>query len=180
MTFTLVDKAIAFSAKAHDGQLRKASDVPYISHPMSVGMLLMKAACSDEVVSAGLLHDTLEDTEVTEEMIESEFGTYVLNLVKEASEPDKSLSWKERKQHTIQHLGTASIEACYVIAADKLHNLRSIRLDIENSGEDIWKKFNKGKDDQAWYYGEIARGLETRLGRNILVQSMFLEFNEIF
>ena len=55
----IVEKAINFAAKAHEGQTRKSSDVPYITHPFSVGMLLQKTHCTDEVIAAGILHDTL-------------------------------------------------------------------------------------------------------------------------
>lgn len=180
MPFTKLEEAIAFSAKAHEGQSRKASDVPYISHPFSVGMLLLKEGCREAVVIAGVLHDTLEDTSVTETMIYDQFGEEVLELVKEASEPDKSLSWRERKQHTIDHLASASVEACYVMAADKLHNLRSMATDYEKLGEQMWDRFNKGKQHQAWYYDELLKGLEAKLGQSALVKAIQTEFNGLF
>ncbi len=180
MPFTRLDEAIAFSAKAHEGQSRKASEVPYISHPFSVGMLLLQAGCQENVVIAGILHDTLEDTDVTEAMISEQFGINVLELVKEASEPDKSLSWKERKQHTIDHLASASSEACHVIAADKLHNLRSMSRDYEKLGEAMWDRFKKGKQDQAWYYHEVVKKLELKLGKNLFIKGIQTEINRLF
>ena len=55
-------EAVVFATKAHHGQVRKGSDVPYMIHPFETAQILTEAGCSDEVVIAGLLHDTLEDT----------------------------------------------------------------------------------------------------------------------
>lgn len=89
-----IDFAIEFAAYAHRNQLRKGTEIPYISHPFGVGMILLEAKCNEEVIIAGLLHDTLEDTETTEDDIHSRFGSEVLRLVQGASEPDKHLSWE--------------------------------------------------------------------------------------
>ena len=97
----MVEKAIVFAAKAHDHQKRKGTDIPYITHPFAVGMLLQKEKCSEEVIVAGILHDTLEDTETTFEDLTEMFGLRVANLVQAASEKDKSLPWEVRKQQTI-------------------------------------------------------------------------------
>lgn len=157
---SLLDLAIEFAAKAHAKQKRKGTNIPYISHPYGVGMILLEAKCKKEVVIAGLLHDTLEDTDTTEEEIENTFGLEVLNLVKGASEPDKGASWEERKQHTIEYLKDAPQAVRELACADKLHNLRSIKRDIAHLGEDAWDRFNRGKAQQKWYYKEIVKSLE--------------------
>ena len=137
---SIVERAIIFAAKAHEGQTRKLTDIPYITHPFAVGMLLQKSNCTDEVIAAGILHDTLEDTSTTYEELTEHFGVYIANLVVAASEPDKSLPWEARKQHTIERLKGAYLEEIQVITADKLHNLRSIRSDLEVEGEKIWEQ----------------------------------------
>ena len=104
-----VETAIIFAAKAHNDQKRKGTDIPYITHPFAVGMLLQKEKCSDEVIAAGILHDTLEDTETTFKDLTEEFGIQIANLVLAASENDKSLRWEIRKQHTIDMLKNASL-----------------------------------------------------------------------
>ena len=134
----LVEKSIVFAAKAHREQNRKGTDIPYITHPFAVGMLLQKAKCSEEVIAAGILHDTLEDTATYYEDLTENFGVRVADLVVAASEHDKSLPWEERKQHTIDSLKDASREEIQVIVADKLHNLRSIHKDYLANGEIIW------------------------------------------
>jgi hypothetical protein len=139
--------------------VRKGTDVPYISHPYGVGMILLQAKCKEGVIIAGILHDTLEDTDTTEEEIRNLFGQNVLDLVKGCSEPDKGASWEERKKHTHDYLKQAALSIRQVACADKLHNLRSIKRNLEELGEKAWERFNRGRDSQAWYYEEIVESL---------------------
>jgi (p)ppGpp synthase/HD superfamily hydrolase len=100
----LIRKAIDFAAKAHLGQVRKGTELPYITHPFNVGMILIQTGCPEGVCAAGFLHDTLEDTPVTREELSDQFGESIARLVESCSEPDKSMSWKARKEHTIHSL----------------------------------------------------------------------------
>jgi len=154
-----IDFAIEFAAKAHRNQLRKGTDIPYISHPYGVAMILLEAKCNEEIVIAGLLHDTIEDTDTTVEDIRSHFGEEVLRLVLGASEPDKSQSWEIRKEHTLEFLKSADLAIRQLACADKLHNLRSIRRDVEANGDQVWSKFNRGYNDQKWYYTSMVESL---------------------
>src|SRR3954454_9876623 len=104
---SIIDQAIIFAAMAHKDQTRKSTNIQYITHPFAEGMLLQKAKCSDEVIAAGILHDTLEDTSTTFEDLAEQFGSKVAKLVCSASEQDKSLPWEKRKQHTIESLKDA-------------------------------------------------------------------------
>ncbi|NMD70386.1 bifunctional (p)ppGpp synthetase/guanosine-3',5'-bis(diphosphate) 3'-pyrophosphohydrolase [Bacillus sp. DNRA2] len=152
----LIDKALQIASIAHEHQYRKGTKIPYITHPIAVGMILLKAGYGDEVVAAGILHDTIEDTNVSVDEIEAEFGKTIAEIVMGCSEPDKSLSWHERKVHTIQFLKTASPNVRAVACADKLHNVRSIIDDIEREGETVWTRFNAGKEQQDWYYQSLV------------------------
>lgn len=156
---SLIDSAIEFAAKAHKSQYRKGTDIPYISHPYGVGMILLNAGCEEKVIIAGILHDTLEDTDTTEEDLLTNFGEEVLAIVKGCSEPDKSASWEERKKHTIDYLQHAPLSVRQVACADKLHNLRSIKRELTKMGEATWTKFKRGKEQQKWYYTEIVKSL---------------------
>jgi (p)ppGpp synthase/HD superfamily hydrolase len=176
----IIEKAIIFAAKAHNGQMRKSSEIPYITHPFAVGMLLQKANCSENVIAAGLLHDTLEDTSTTVEDLREHFGDHVTALVQAASEPDKTLSWEERKQHTIQSLKEASVEEIQVITADKLHNLQSIRDQLQLTGEDTWNRFKRGGEHQHWYYSGIVRELLPRKKQFILIAELERVVEEVF
>jgi (p)ppGpp synthase/HD superfamily hydrolase len=82
---TIIDKTIIFSAKAHNGQTRKSTHIPYNTHPFAVGMLLQKMKCTVEVIAAGILHDTSEDTATTFEDLTEHFGLRVAKLVRAAS-----------------------------------------------------------------------------------------------
>ncbi|TSI05962.1 HD domain-containing protein [Lysinibacillus sp. BW-2-10] len=176
----LIEKAIIFAAKAHEGQMRKSTNIPYITHPFAVGMLLQQTKCSEEVIAAGILHDTIEDTDVTYPQLVEEFSEKIANLVQAASEHDKSLPWEERKRHTIQGLSKASLEEIQVIVADKLHNLRSIREDLERDGETVWSRFNRGKKDQHWYYSSIVKALSSRKKEFKLIGQLEKEVKAVF
>lgn len=177
---TLIEKAIVFAAVAHDGQKRKSSHIPYITHPYAVGMLLLKENCSEETVAAGILHDTLEDTDVTYEEIEKEFGEKVAKLVLAVSEPDKSLPWEKRKEQTIRKLKQAGLEEVQIIAADKLHNLRSIRYELEKNGEEVWNRFNRGKEKQRWYYTKMMEVLSEKKEQSPLIRELEEEVRKVF
>ncbi|MFC3884533.1 HD domain-containing protein [Bacillus songklensis] len=151
----LIDKAIQFAAVAHEGQYRKGTMIPYIIHPVSVGFLLQKIGCEEEVIAAGILHDTVEDTDIELEDIKREFGERVALLVLSVSEPDKTLPWEERKAHTIESLQKAGEDTIIITLADKTHNLRTLLLDLQEQGEAVWEKFKRGKEKQSWYHHSI-------------------------
>lgn len=176
----IINTAITFAAKAHINQRRKGTDIPYITHPFAVGMMLQKAQCSEEVIAAGILHDTLEDTNVTYNDIVETFGVRVAKLVQAASEHNKSLPWEARKQHTINMLKDISSEELQVIVADKLHNLQSIEADFQANGDSIWQRFNRGKRDQHWYYASIVKALSSRKKEFKLIRELEREVKNVF
>ncbi len=155
----LLTHAIQFATRAHHNQVRKGTDLPYIVHPFAVGLLLSQLRFPETVIAAGLLHDTLEDCGVTEAALASEFGPEIAALVVGASEPDKSLSWQERKQHTIASLRTATWPVKAVVAADKLDNLRSMAADFARIGDALWSRFKQGREQQEWYYRGVFQAL---------------------
>lgn len=156
---TRLDKAIEFAAAAHSQQFRKATTIPYITHPFSVAMLLKDAGCDEDVVIAGLLHDIVEDTPFTLEDIADRFGDRVADIVRGCSEPDRKASWEERKGHTIEYLKTAPLDVKIVACADKLHNLRTIYSGYKKVGDRFWERFHRGFEEQVWYYNELAKSL---------------------
>jgi len=175
----IVEKALQLASKLHEGQYRKNTDIPYITHPVAVGMLLVKNGYSEEIVAAGILHDTVEDTPITLEEIKKEFGENIAEIVEGSSEPNKSLSWKERKEHTIDFLKTASEDIHAVVCADKLHNIRSIIRDYEQVGEEVWGRFNAGKEQQKWYYKNIVESLGSQSTFDLLTE-LRNEVNKLF
>lgn len=154
-----IHSAIIFATLKHRNQKRKGTDIPYIVHPMEVMQILTDMGCSENVIIAGILHDTLEDTDTKPEEIEKEFGKEVLAIVQTESE-DKSKTWKERKQHTIDCLKNDSPETKLVCFADKFSNIRSMYADLQEKGAELWERFNAPKSDIEWYYRSIADALK--------------------
>lgn len=152
----MVFDAIEFAARAHRDHFRKGTKIPYIIHPLSVAKILIEYDCPEELIVAGILHDTVEDTPVTIEDIRKSFGEKVAHLVESASEPDKSDTWENRKKHTIEYLKTAPMDVLLLACADKLDNIRSIKEDYESFGESVWRRFRRAKDSQEWYYRALA------------------------
>lgn len=171
---TLLDSALIFAARAHDGQRRKSTDVPYIIHPVGVMLVLIECNETDpELLAAALLHDTVEDTGVTLDHLRATFGERVAAIVAGCSEPDKSDTWEHRKEHTISFLRTAPREIALVSAADKLHNVRSMIMDYATLGDHLWTRFNRGRDSTAWYHRSVVASLkEGDLREHILIRRL--------
>lgn len=144
-----IGKAIEIAAMLHDKQYRKNPErkIPYISHPFSVGMMLANYGYKEDVVIAGILHDTVEDTGYTLNEIREEFGTMVASLVKKTSEEDKSLPWEERKKLYMEVIKNSCVEAKAISCCDKIHNMKSI-INSTSSGGNIWQNFKRGKEAQ--------------------------------
>lgn len=107
----MIHEAIYFAAKAHDGQKRKGTAMPYVVHPFEVAAILMEEGAAEEVVAAGLLHDTVEDTAVTAADIREKFGPRVEALVLACSE-EKDLPWEERKGRMLARVRTCRGRPC--------------------------------------------------------------------
>lgn len=171
----MIHEAIIFAACAHEGQKRKGTNVPYIVHPFEVAQILTDAGGSEILICAGLLHDTVEDTGVTLEEIQSEFGGEVAALVGLMTE-EKSLSWEVRKQKAIDAVNEGmSKDAKMLVCADKLSNLRSIHRDLETFGESVWSRFRRGKEKQKWYYGTMIEKLSC-----LENEFMYAELKQLF
>jgi (p)ppGpp synthase/HD superfamily hydrolase len=183
----MIFKAVEFAARAHAGQYRKGTAIPYICHLMNVCQILGYYKCSREVMTAGILHDVLEDTSTTVSELEKIFGKKVTELVLGASEPDqvqkktfKAFTWKKRKTHTLGFLReTATGDVLRISCADKLDNIRSIKRDYREQGEKIWMRFNAGRNQQGWYYKSLAEIFLARAaGEGEVFRSMAEEFRK--
>ena len=169
----LFHTALEFAAKAHQNQMRKLSDTPYIVHPVETAWILFKESAPFPLQIAALLHDTLEDTNTTPQDIEALFGKEILALVQACSE-DKKKSWEERKTHTIAFIKTAPEDVKMLCLADKLSNLRSIASDYPKLGESLWQRFHRGKDQQKWYYKELLLSLSSLKHKKMYQEALSL------
>ena len=151
-------EAFAYTAKLHRGQERKGTGVPYISHLMAVASLVQEHGGTEDQVIAALLHDGPEDHggKKTLRKIRRRFGKDVGKIVKECSDTlkRKKEEWRARKERYLAHLPEASPEALLVSLSDKVHNLRCIVRDYRADGEDLWERFNGGRE-VLWYYAAL-------------------------
>ena len=165
-----IEQAIKFAVDAHAGMKRKGKERPYILHPMEVMCIVADMSEDEDVIAAAVLHDAVEDTEVTAADIEREFGARVAALVMAESEDKmRSLpaeeSWKLRKQATVEHLKTLGRDEKLICLGDKLANIREMSRDHALLGDKLWERFNqKDKREHAWYYKSILGVLEEEFG----------------
>lgn len=173
----LLDRALLFAAKCHEGQVRKGTSRPYIVHPIETMEILSEMKADLSLLIAGLLHDTLEDTSATEEEIVKYFGMEVGFLVASHSE-DKSKSWEERKKTAIQKARDGSMRLKMLVMADKVSNLRSLYRDKKQIGEKIWERFNAPKEKQVWYYSEMKEAL-SEMEHSPETKGIYLEMTKL-
>ena len=181
-----IKKALDFAYQAHDGQCRKGGKIPYIVHLFDVAKYLLYEEAPEAVVIAGILHDTLEDSNTKKEDLRLQFGNEVVELVSFCTEEGNTVdaknqkeTWKTRKRHSIDSLKTATKNQALVFLADKLSNITAIKEDQIFIGTEIWKRFNAPKEEIEWYYTSILAGLgivnDTRMYRllSIAIKDVF-------
>lgn len=169
-------QARSFAEKAHQGQYRKNANIPYITHPIRVAERLESIDMPDALVCAAYLHDVVEDTPYEIEDIESLFGSRVADLVAAHTE-DKSKSWQERKQHTIDIVQDAEKEVKYLIIADRLDNLLDLEKDLHQIGKQVWENFNAPPEKQKWYNESLALNMYVGLKKEDIPE-FFNEFKQ--
>ena len=132
----LILRAIDFAARKHRDQRRKNEEAsPYINHPISVSLVLgeIGGIADAEVLSAAILHDTLEDTDTTPEELEAAFGMRIRKLVEEVTD-DKRLPKAKRKEQQIVHAAELSPDAVLIKLGDKISNV----FDVMHSPPANW------------------------------------------
>ncbi len=158
-----VTKAIEFAAKAHDGMVRKKDKTPYILHPLEAAVIVGTMTDNQDVISAAVLHDVVEDTGITIEEIEEIFGVRVKALVESETEDKRAdlppeNTWRIRKEESLEELtNCGDTDVLMLWLGDKLSNMRSFYRIWRNEGENMWQSFNqKDPEQQFWYYSTIA------------------------
>ena len=162
MQLAKLASALDLAIQAHQGQVRKSTAIPYISHPMAVASIALEYGASEDQAIATLLHDAIEDGGLQyAQLIEAQFGKHVHDLVQGCTDgtPDHTGSkapWLERKTAYIQHLQEASDEVLLVSCSDKLHNARAIVSDLINEGPSVFNRFSSSTEQTLWYYRQLA------------------------
>lgn len=167
-----IEEAIIYATILHQGKVRKFGGRPYILHPLEVAQILSTMTNDEEIITAGILHDIVEDTDGTLLEIEKRFGERVAMLVSSESEqdyPDEPpiSSWKRRKEQSIQILkNSQDIGVKMLWLADKLANIRSLSGIYSEQGEKIWQDLHQNDPEmQKWYYRTIGEQVELSLNK---------------
>jgi (p)ppGpp synthase/HD superfamily hydrolase len=177
-----LDRALEVAAVAHRDQVRKGGKLPYVTHPVHVAILLLKYGFPEEVIIAGVLHDVVEDTDVTIGSIAEQFGNGVAVLVSQVTEQKldsiggEPRPWRARKEEQLRRLGQAPMvlarNVAALKAADALHNCETTLRDVQTLGAAAWERFRAPAEEQLWYYGSLTSFVEAALGDHPLAQEL--------
>src|SRR5271165_6180390 len=155
-----LQRAFRYAAEQHDGQTRKQTAVPYLSHLMAVSSLVLEAGGDEDMAIAALLHDVVEDCGGMPRLreIRKMFGPRVARIVEGCTDSfgEPKPEWVERKKGYLREVKHADGETRLVSASDKLHNVRTILADYRKDGEAIWARFSGKKEGTLWYYRALS------------------------
>lgn len=160
--------ALEYALQLHQNQQRKVSGIPYFAHLMSACAITLEYGGDEDAAIAALLHDGPEDQGGVETLndIRERFGDAVADAVASCSDTFETPkpAWRPRKEAYIKHLAEAGERARLVSAADKLHNARSMLQDYRQVGEQLWARFNAGRDEVLWYHHALVAAFRSAGG----------------
>ena len=182
-----LEEAIIYATIMHQGKVRKFGNMPYILHPMEVAQILATMTEDEEIITAGILHDIVEDTDGTLEEIEKRFGARVAFLVSSESEnkypgEDPGATWKRRKEESLRVLrNSRDIGVKMLWLADQLTNIRSLAGLYAERGETIWQTLHQRDPAmQRWYYQSVAEIVELSLNKTGAFKEFIQHINFIW
>lgn len=155
------DLALDMAHRYHGDQKRKGAETPYFGHLLGVASLVVDEGGDEDEAIAALLHDAPEDQGGVETLDEigRVFGDRVREIVLRLSDTfeDPKPPWRKRKEDYLSHLREEDDRSVLLVSiADKLHNARSIALDLADDGEAVWDRFTGGREGSLWYYRELS------------------------
>jgi (p)ppGpp synthase/HD superfamily hydrolase len=169
-------RALEFAAEHHRGQRRQSDEAAFILHPLEVAQLLRGRGYPDEVVAAGVLHDSLEDTDATPLELEQRFGPAVAALVCSVSEPSSGGTYAQRKARLRSAMEQAGPESLAVYAADKVAKVRELRMTL---ARDWSAAVSPDTADKLHHYWASLALLESLLAANPLVGQLRFELEAL-
>jgi (p)ppGpp synthase/HD superfamily hydrolase len=168
-------EALSYAAGVHRDQRRKGTQVPYVTHLLAVAAIVGENGGTEDEVVAALLHDAPEDQggEVRLEDIRERFGDEVADIVAGNTDTFENPKppWRERKERYVARMAHEPEPVRLVSAADKLHNARSMLADLRTLGDELWQRFNGGKEGTLWYYRALVEAFEAA-GSNPVVEEL--------
>ena len=162
---------LAYAERLHEGQVRAADGAPFIVHPIEVGMLLYESGAPDEVIAAGVLHDTLEKTDATAYDVYARFGRRVGEIVCAVSHDPGIPGYSRRKAALREQVANAGQDALTVFAADKLSKVRELQLG-DSSGAKV-------RSRRLRHYRLSLAMLQERLPDSSLVAALAAELDAL-
>lgn len=154
------ERALVYAHQLHRAQKRRGTEIPYITHLLSVSSLVLEHGGDEDEAIAALLHDGPEDQGglATLAEIRERFGDRVAEIVAGCTDSyeDPKPPWRPRKEAYLAHLQDAPPSARLVASADKLHNARSVLADHRVIGDAIWDRFNAPREGTLWYYRSLV------------------------
>jgi (p)ppGpp synthase/HD superfamily hydrolase len=161
------DRALHLASDHHRRQLRRGTEIPYVSHLLGVTALALEMGGSEDEAIAALLHDAVEDGggEPMLQRIRAEFGPEVARIVQANSDTlvEPKPPWLERKRAYVESVEHKRPDELRVALADKLHNVRAILRDYRTYGEAVWSRFRRGEGSSVrWYYRAMYEELDRR------------------
>jgi (p)ppGpp synthase/HD superfamily hydrolase len=164
------DRALALAAEHHRNQLRKGTEIPYVSHLLAVTSIVLEMGGSEREAIGALLHDAVEDAvgddgpRRMQESIRRDFGDDVARIVMANSDTDiqPKPPWHQRKADYIGAIEHKAPDELRVSLADKLHNARAILLDLRTYGDALWDRFSGDQEDVCWYYRKLYKAFAQR------------------
>lgn len=171
-----IEQAIRAAAVLHQGQSRKGrAPYPYVTHCFAVACIIADYSEDEDTIIAGLLHDTLEDTDYTHEELVADFGEQVGSIVLGVTEDKQTKSWIERKESYFASLKNAPEESFIVAVADKIHNMRSVVEEYHNDHAGYMRDFGGTLEERLAHYERLAELFNVKVSSDII-----REFNHVF
>ncbi len=183
----MLEEAIIYATVLHQGKVRKFNGIPFILHPLEVAQILSTMTDDQEIITAGILHDVVEDTDGTLAEIEKRFGKRVASMVASESEekyPNEApnLTWQRRKEESLKVLkNSTDVGVKMLWLADKLANIRSLARTYSERGDELWKMLHQSDPAmQCWYYRTIAETVELSLNKTGAFKELIKHINYIW
>jgi (p)ppGpp synthase/HD superfamily hydrolase len=168
--------ALTYATELHADQVRKCSNVPFVSHLLSVAALVLEDGGDEEEAIAALLHDALEDCggELIRQQIIDRFGKRVHDIVADCTETTTipKPPWAERKQKYVEQIRQGNASVIRVSLADKLHNARSLLRDYQRVGDRVWNNFKGGKAETLKFYRTLIEIYRSHQGNPYMVEEL--------
>lgn len=190
MIFTpRINETIKLASHLHRHQVRKDNNLtPYISHLFAVAMILRDITEDEDIIIAGLMHDSLEDVpNYKYENLVIDCGERVASIVKHVTEPldanknpDEQIPWLERKEEYLKNLREGGIESALVSTSDKIHNTESFVIDVYRDKEEFLSRFHSSLRNNLWFNEQVLSVVEEKLSKeHILVLRLSSAIEEL-